>query len=217
MSATFEHELAQLRTEFLAYATACLYALDRAREMLHSRDPELASRVLAAEDEVDRTEVRIEEQCVRLITLHHPVAHDMRVLITILKLNDELERIADHAANVCRLARKIVKRGGHIPPGLLQLADRVVLAAGSAFKALVDEDATAAREVVRGDTAIDRLDRRVRDEVHDLLAENTEVESALDSFRMSRELERVGDHLANMGEDVIYLITGEIVRHHAST
>lgn len=216
MSATFEHELARLRSEFLAYAASCLYALDRAREMLHSRDTELASRVLAAEDEVDRTEVRIEEECVRLITLHHPVAHDMRVLITILKLNDELERIADHAANVCRLARKIVQRGGHIPPGLLQLADQVVLAGRTAFKALVDEDAARAREVVRGDTAVDRLDRRVRNEVHDMLDDDSEVESALDSFRMSRELERVGDHLANMGEDVIYLITGEIVRHHAS-
>ncbi|HZM00075.1 MAG TPA: phosphate signaling complex protein PhoU [Planctomycetota bacterium] len=215
MSATFEHELGRLRSEFVAYAASCLDTLDRAREMLHSRDSELASRVLAAEVEVDRAEVRIEEQCVRLITLHHPVAHDMRVLITILKLNEELERIADHASNVCRLARRIVERGGHIPPELLQLADRVVLAGRLAYKALVEEDAIVAREVVRGDQSIDRLDRLVREEVHDLLTEHTEVESALDSFRMSRELERVGDHLANMGEDVIYLTTGEIVRHHA--
>lgn len=216
MSATFEHELAALRAEFTAYAVRCLDALDRAREMLHSRDPELAARVLEAEKEVDRTEVRIEEQCVRLLTLHHPVAHDMRVLITILKLNDELERIADHAANVCRLTRRIVLRGGHIPPVLLQLADRVVLAGRAAFASLLEEDVSKAREVLRGDSAIDRLDRRVRDEVHDLLAQASEVESALDSYRMSRELERVGDHLANVGEDVIYLITGEIVRHHAS-
>jgi len=81
---------------------------------------------------------------------------------------------------------------------------------------LIEEDATKARAVLRGDSAIDRLDRLVRDEVHDLLAQASEVESALDSYRMSRELERVGDHLANVGEDVIYLITGEIVRHHAS-
>ena len=139
-----------------------------------------------------------------------------RVLITILKLNDELERIADHAANVCRLTRRIVLRGGHIPPVLLQLADRVVLAGRAAFASLIEEDATKARAVLRGDSAIDRLDRLVRDEVHDLLAQASEVESALDSYRMSRELERVGDHLANVGEDVIYLITGEIVRHHAS-
>ena len=215
MTLTFEHELAALRAEFSAYAASCLDALGCAREMLHSRDAELAERVLAAEDEVDRAEVRIEEQCVRLITLYHPVAHDMRVLITILKLNDELERIADHAANVCRLARRIVERGGEIPPGLLPLADKVVLAGRAAYAALVEEDATKAREVVRGDSAVDRLDRRVRDEIHDQLARSTEVESALDAFRMSRELERVGDHLANVGEDVIYLITGEIVRHHA--
>ena len=107
-------------------------------------------------------------------------------------------------------------RGGHIPPVLLQLADRVVLAGRAAFASLIEEDATKARAVLRGDSAIDRLDRLVRDEVHDLLAQASEVESALDSYRMSRELERVGDHLANVGEDVIYLITGEIVRHHAS-
>ncbi|MHC5209361.1 MAG: phosphate signaling complex protein PhoU [Planctomycetota bacterium] len=215
MTHAFEQDLTQLRRRFTAHTASCLEALERAREVLRRGDPELADSVLRTEDAVDRVEVALEEECVRLITLHHPVAHDMRLLITMIKLNDELERIADHSANVCRLAVRITRRGDRLPPELFDLADRVCAAAGDAFQAWVDQDAQRAGDVVRGDAEADRLERVVHEAVHDRLQRDGDIQSGLDTSRMARELERVGDHLANMAEDVIYLRTGEIVRHRA--
>jgi phosphate transport system protein len=214
MTQAFEQDLTRLRRRFTAHMTSCLEALERAREVLRHGDGELADRVQRAEAAVDRDEVAIEEECVRLITLHHPVAHDMRLLITMLKLNDELERIADHSANVSRLAVRIARRGDRLPPELLELADRASVAAQDAFQAWADQDTARAAGVVRGDAEVDRLERVVCDAVHDRLQHAGGIESGLDTFRMARELERVGDHLCNVAEDVIYLSTGEIVRHH---
>jgi len=215
MSQQFEQELAHLRREFTAHAAACFEALERAHEALRDRDVELCKRVIEGDDRVDEAEIRIEAACVRLMMLFHPVAHDMRLLVTILKMNDDLERVADHASNICWLATRIIQRGGTFPPHLMELSARVVGGSRTVLQAFLDSDVDRARSVMRGDVAVDALDRTVRHEVHDLLAGDGEVGSALHVFRISRELERVGDHLANMVEETIYLITGEIVRHHA--
>jgi len=213
MSQAFDAELAQLRRDFTAHAAMCFEALERACEALRTRDTQLAARVVEGDDRVDRDEVRIEAEVVRLITLHHPVARDMRLLVTILKLNDDLERVADHAVNVSWLMRRIVRRGGEIPDHVLELADHVVRNGRAVFQAFIDRDTPAAMAVMRGDAAVDALDRAVRNDVHEMLVKQGEVGTALHLFRISRELERVGDHLSNMAEDVIFLATGEIVRH----
>jgi phosphate transport system protein len=217
LSHAFDTELARLRRDFTAHATACFEALERACEALRTRDIDLARRVVDGDAQVDRTEVRIEAEVVRLITLHHPVAHDMRLLVTFLKLNDDLERVADHAANVAWLTRRIVRRDGEIPQHVLDLAESVLRSARAVFQAFLDRDTAAARAVLLGDAAIDALDRTVRHDVHEMLERQGEVGTALHLFRISRELERVGDHLANMAEDVIFLTTGEIVRHASAS
>lgn len=216
MSQAFDQELARLRREFTAHAATCCEALERACEALRTRDTQLARRVIAGDERVDRQEVHIEAEVVRLITLHQPVAHDMRLLVTLLKLNYDLERIADHAANVAWLARRIVRRGGAIPPQLLELADRVVRNARAVFQAFLDQDVAGARAVLGRDAAVDALDRAVRRGVHEMLEQEGEVDTPLHLFRISRELERAGDHVANMAEDVIFLATGEIVRHQGA-
>ena len=213
MSQTFDVELTRLRREFTAHAAICFEALERACEALRTRDTALARRVVEGDASVDKTEVHIEAEVVRLITLHHPVAHDMRLLVTMLKLNYDLERIADHAHNVAWLARRIIHRGGLIPPHVLELADGVVRNARCVFQAFLDQDTAAARAAVKRDSEVDALDRTVRKDVHDMLEKDGEVDTALHLFRISRELERAGDHVTNMAEDVIFLATGEIVRH----
>jgi phosphate transport system protein len=214
MSHALEQELSHLRREFTAYATSCLEALERSCEVLRERDVQLAQRVIEGDDQVDEDEIHIETECVRLISLYQPVAHDLRMLVTMLKMNYDLERIADHATNISWLANRIVQRDGRIPQQLLDLAARVVTGSRAVFQAFLDADLDAARAVVSGDADVDRLDKTVRREVHGQLTAHGEVSSALDVFRISRELERVGDHLANMAEETIFLITGEIVRHH---
>jgi phosphate transport system protein len=216
LSQAFDAELARLRREFTAHAATCFEALERACEALRTRDTQLARRVVEGDVQVDRAEVHIEAEVVRLITLHHPVAHDMRLLVTLLKLNYDLERIADHASNVAWLARRIVLRGGQIPAHVLQLADRVVRNARAVFQAFLDQDTAAARAVMLGDADVDTLDRTVRRDVHDMLEDRGEVDTALHLFRIARELERAGDHVSNMAEDVVFLATGEIVRHQGA-
>jgi len=217
MSHALEHELTLLRRQFTAYASSCLTALERSCEVLRDRDTELARQVIEGDDLVDEAEIHIETECVRLLSLHQPVAHDLRLLVTVLKMNYDLERIADHATNISWLAGRIVKRGGRIPPDLLALADRVLQGSRSVFQAFLDQDLQLAHAVVAGDAEVDRLDRVVRHDVHDMLAADGEVSCALDAFRISRELERVGDHVSNIAEETIYLVTGEIVRHHGGT
>jgi len=214
MSQAFEEEIVRLRRRFTTYASSCLTALERACESLRERDTVLARQVIEGDDEVDEEEIHIETECVRLISLHQPVAHDLRLLVTVLKMNYDLERIADHATNISWLVGRIVRRGGRTPPGLLALADRVVRGSRTVFQAFLDQNLELARDVVARDAEVDRLDRTVRQDVHAMLSDDGEVSSALDVFRISRELERVGDHLANIAEETIYLITGEIVRHH---
>ncbi len=216
MSQVLELELARLRREFTAYASSCLTALERACEALRDRNTSLAKQVIEGDDQVDQDEIHIETECVRLMSLHQPVAHDLRLLVTVLKMNYDLERIADHATNISWLANRIVQRGGCAPQHLLDLAQRVVHGSRSVLQAFLDQDLDVARLAVRGDADVDRLDRTVRRDVHDMLVSHGEVSSALDVFRVSRELERVGDHLANIAEETIYLITGEIVRHRAA-
>jgi phosphate transport system protein len=216
MSQTFDVELTRLRREFTAHATTCFEALERACETLRTRDAALARRVVEGDAKVDQTEVHIEAEVVRLITLHHPVAHDMRLLVTMLKLNYDLERIADHAHNVAWLGRRIFLRGGQIPQHVLDLADGVVRNARFVFQAFLDQDIAAARAAVKRDDEVDALDRTVRKDVHEMLVKDGEVDTALHLFRISRELERAGDHVTNMAEDVIFLATGEIVRHAGS-
>lgn len=214
MSQQFDHELANLRREFTAHATTCFEALERAHQALRARDAALAKQVIEDDDKVDEEEVRIEHECIRLITLYNPVAADIRLLITMLKLNGDLERIADHAANICKQTRKIIRHDGAVPEHLLALSERVRSASRDVFQAFLDRDVAAARAVLEGDAKVDKLDHTVRHEVHDMLDhENAEVASMLCAYRISRELERVGDRLANMAEDTIYLITGEIIRH----
>ena len=213
MSQRFEHELARLKRDFTVHATSCFEQLDRAGEFLRSREDGLGRRVIEDDANVDEEEVQIEAECVRLMTLHHPVAADMRLLVTMLKLNDDLERISDHAGNIAWLAGRIFRRGGDLPADLLVLADRVVRNGRAGLQAFLDQDLDGARAVLRRDADVDALDRSVRHDVHATLCDHGEVSTALHVFRISRELERVGDHIGNMAEDVIYLVTGEIVRH----
>jgi ABC-type transporter lipoprotein component MlaA len=123
--------------------------------------------------------------------------------------------LRDTAALPVDWAGDPVFEGDRLPPELLELADRACVAAQDAFQAWADQDTARAAGVVRGDAEVDRLERVVCDAVHDRLQHAGGIESGLDTFRMARELERVGDHLCNLAEDVIYLSTGEIVRHNA--
>lgn len=186
--------------------------LDACVERL-SREAEDNDDLALIEDEIDREEVILEEECFRIVALHQPVGTDLRTLATVLHANGDLERAADHAMNILR-CRPSLPCPTDLPQPFLLLAAKVQEAMRRSCEALVVRDPLAAREVILGDKVIDALEDAADRAAQTLAVEHPErVESAFLLSRVAHELERIADLAKNLAEDVLYLHTGEIVRH----
>jgi phosphate transport system protein len=189
--------------------------IGQATEVLCQRQVELAQEIIAADRIVDQTEVEIEEECLKILALHQPFAADLRHLATVLKITSDLERIADLACN-------IAERGAclhqfpyfPIPDDLPRMIGITTEMVRLALDAFVDTNADLARNIIGQDRSVDQLHLSVIMELKSLMKKDSEiVDAALHCFSASRHVERIADHAVNIAEDVIYLATGEIVRH----
>ena len=189
--------------------------IGQATEVLCERNTELSAEVLAADEVVDQTEVEIEEECLKMLALHQPFAGDLRHLASVLKINSDLERIADLACNIAERGACLHRHLNFpIPenlPRMIGIATEMVRLALDAF---VDTDAELAQKVIAQDRSVDELHLSVIVELKSLMKDESDiVDAALHCFSASRHVERIADHAVNIAEDVIYLATGEIVRH----
>lgn len=211
----FQRELLRLRRRLVSEATVAIRMLESSLASLWAGDVEGAADVRRQEERVDLEEVAIEQECLRLMALRQPFAHDFRALTFCLKVNEDVERVADHAASIAKITRRLVDTGSVAwPTALRDMGDRVPAMCHELLRAVLDEDVEAARLLIQGDKVIDELDRRLFEEVREWIERDpSSVEHALLAYRMGRELERVGDLMANIAEDVVYLATGVIVRH----
>lgn len=218
----FERRVALLKRRLIREATLAIGMLEDSLRALWKLDADAAKAVRGQDDRVDKEEVAIEQECYELLTLHHPFARDFRVVTFILKVNGDIERVADHATSIAKATGKICKlrRGGAGPawPTALQdLGARVPAACHDLMRAVLDEDNASAARIVEGDEVIDQLDRRLFDEVMEWVRREGSDEPAMATgmllYRVGRELERIGDLMKNIAEDIIYLNTGAIVRH----
>ena len=211
----FDRSLAQLKRRLVQEATAAIGMLEAALDALWKLDAAAAKQVRARDDRIDREEVEIEQECLRLLALEQPFARDLRVIMFILKVNVDIERVADHASSIAKVAAKIVRdRPMKWPTALLEMGQRVPVMCHSLLRAILDEDAATARRIVEEDETIDMLEKRLFDEVESVMRSEEETHrNGLLIYRAGRELERVGDLMKNIAEDVIYLATGSIVRH----
>ena len=211
---SFELELATLRRRIVREASMAIDMLESALLALWELDSERANAVRRRDDRVDREEVAIEAECFRLLALQQPFGGDLRQIAFCIKVNEDIERVADHASSIAKLTMRISPPAPKWPTSLVEMGERVPLMCHSLLRAVLSEDVDAAREVIAGDKVIDRLDERLFDDVLDLLdLEPTRKADVLLIHRLGRELERVGDLMVNIAEDVVYLVTGEIVRH----
>lgn len=195
-------------------ASVAIGMLEAGLSALWSLDVDSAGEVRARDDRVDREEVAIEAECLRLLALQNPVGADLRLIAFCIKVNADIERVADHASSIAKLSQRIGSPPPRWPTALIELGERVPLMCYDLLRAVLSEDAEAAREIVRRDKLIDRLDDRLFEEVLDRL--ETEPDRAPDAlliYRIGRELERIGDLMGNIAEDVVFLVTGEIIRH----
>lgn len=212
---SFHTELDALNQRLQREAVLAVEQLESAVDALSRRDRDAARRVRERDVEVDREEVRIEEACVQLIALHQPVASDLRRLTIVLKVNNDLERIADHASGV---AKAVVYLGDEPDPSwptsLLEMGRRLPPMCHETLRALAQQDELLARSIIGQDDTLDDLAKSVMDEVDEAMGAGALSRRAgLLAFRASRDLERVGDLCSDICEDIVYLRTGKIVRH----
>ena len=181
------------------------------------RDGELARKVIDGDHEIDRVEVDVEEECLKILALHQPVAHDLRFIIAMLKINHDLERIGDLAVSVGE--RALTLSGQARPPldfDLLAMAERVQAMVSRSIDALINRDVNLARAIWMEDDAVDDLNRTMFDQVMASIQKHPDhLEGLLNLLSVSRNLERIADHATNIAKDVVYLTEGEIVRHRS--
>lgn len=193
-------------------------------EMIHLAIDELgrsnsypAVELAKKDDEIDRWDVRIEEECLKILALHQPVAIDLRRITSVLKISGELERVADLSVHIAERAASIANRPEVEVPEKLQTMARLALdMLHRSIDSYVVLDSILARQVCAEDDRVDQLNREIIQELTEVMKSSpTLVEPALHLFSASRHVERIADHATNIAEDVVYLVEGAIIRHRS--
>ncbi|MCB1221634.1 MAG: phosphate signaling complex protein PhoU [Planctomycetales bacterium] len=190
-------------------------SIQKAIASLASQRPELAHDVLALDHAIDDMEVEIEENCLKLLALHQPVATDLRFIVASIKVNSTLERMGDLACNIARSSLRLGEMPNPIPrPELTSMAEQVRSMVSDCLKALVNLDANLARVVIARDDVIDAANERIINELTaNLLANPQNSQQNIELMMSSRHLERIADQATNIAEDVVFMVEGEIIRH----
>jgi len=216
MSVHLQREIDKLKKAIVLLGAAVEKNLAAAMTAVINRDPALARQIHESDDAIDRREVDIEEECLKVLALHQPVAIDLRFIVAVLKINSDLERIGDEAVNIASRALRIQSAPMQEPGiDLAGLSGRVQAMVKKSLDALVNMNPAGAEEVRRSDDDIDDTVRRHFDKTKEEIGRHPErVDALIEYLRIGRHLERIADHATNIAEDVIYMTRGEIVRHH---
>ncbi len=215
MSVHLIREITGLKKLVLALSAQVEENVRQAVRAVTRRDAVLAQTVIDGDDLVDQQEVAIEEECLKILALHQPVAHDLRFLVAILKLNHTLERIGDLAVNVAKRAKYLAAQPRlEVLIDFTPIAEKAQTMLHKSLDALINMDLALAREVGVADDEVDALNRETYARVKELLRERPDdIEALITLLNVSRHLERIADHASSIAEDVIYLIEGKIIRH----
>ena len=215
MSIHLIRDLDNLHRLILTMCARVEQIIHSAVDALHNPNYERARQIMAADDEVDRMDVEIEEECLKLLALHQPVAIDLRRITTVLKIGGELERVADLGVSIAERSCGIASCAEiSAPEDMKDMSRQALDMLHRSIDAYVHLDVRTAREVCNQDETIDNLNRVIIEELTDLIRSRPDlVEPALHMFSASRQIERIADHATNIAEDVVYLVQGEIIRH----
>lgn len=211
-----QDDLDHLKERLLVMAGAAEEQVRAAVQSLVDRNHGLAERVLAGDDAINRLHIEIDERCFQLLALHRPVANDLRVVVSGVKINSDLERVGDFAINVAEATLRYLEHPAVKP--LIDVPRMADIAQGmlrDSLNAFVRQDIRLAEDVLDRDDAVDRLKDRV---FHDLIGgrrtDAAVTQPALELLLISRHLERIGDHATNIAEEAIFIVSGRDVRHH---
>jgi phosphate transport system protein len=217
MSIHLQRDLDNLQRDLLAMAASAEEAVHKALRALTDRDTNLAQQVIVGETQIDQDENHVEEECLKILALHQPVASDLRRIAAAMKINTDLERMADLAEDIAERALHLVTLPPiPIPENLQTMTDLAMSMVRQGLNAFVQFDSREARRVCRLDDQVDRYNEEIIGEVIAMMQRSPEMVSpGLSLFSAVRHLERIADHATNIAEEVVYLVEGEIIRHRS--
>lgn len=220
MSVHLQRDLDRLKREILTLGEMVESATNNAMLALNNRLPELAESVIEAENAIDVKEVLIEEACLKILALHQPVAIDLRFIVLVLKVNNDLERMGDFAANVAARAISLSNEAPiPFPTDFSQtMPSRIRTMVHNSLDALVKLDVVLAREVIEMDNKVDAINRQMYVELQTLMeSDSSTIKRAIELLSTSRYLERIADLATNIAEEVVFLVEGEVIRHSSGS
>ena len=216
MAVFLQRQINTLKKMVLNLGAACEDQVRLSIQTVSDRDVELAARVIEGDKKIDLMEIDIEEECLHTLALHQPVAFDLRYVVAVLKMNNDFERIGDHAKSIAQQAQYLAGEGEIIetPFDLNEMGQRVLRMLNHALDAVVNIDVELAREVRVLDDEVDIMHAGMYGRAIELMRDHPhQTEQLVHFINISRQLERIADHACNVAKDVLYITEGEIPRH----
>lgn len=219
MSIHMQRDLESLHRDILHMCSQVEEMIHRAVSGLRSPAIDLADELAEADDLIDRMDVQIENECLKVLALHQPVATDLRRISTVLKISGELERVADLAVHIAERGAGLVGHTELIVSDRLQDMSRLALdMLHRSIDCYVELDSREARTLIQLDDEVDRLNAEIIADLQDVMRSSPAlVEPALQLFSATRHIERVADHATNIAEDVVFMVEGIIIRHRSAS
>lgn len=217
MTKRFKEELVELKKCVLKMGNLVETAISNSIKALLERDEKLAEEVINADDDINRAEIVIDEKCLDLLALHQPVAVDLRFIAAVMKINGELERMGDLAVNVAERAKYLATQPElKVSLDFTKMMEFTQKMVRESLDALINKDPKLARRICMEDDIVDDLNRQMFIELIKCMKENPEtIERSTHLMLVSRHLERIADQATNIAEDVVYMVEGKIIKHHA--
>jgi phosphate transport system protein len=212
----FEEDLQALKNRLLNMGALVEERVHQAILALIERRPEVTERIIAGDQDVNDLQIEIDDRCLKLLALQQPMASDLRLITSAMKINADLERIGDQAVNIAENAARVLAHPPLKPlldlPRMAEIAERMTRDSLDAF---VRRDPDLARSILARDDEVDQLkDQVFRVLLTYMMADPATIERALGLILVSRNIERIADHATNIAEDVIFLVEAKDVRHH---
>ncbi|MFK7820537.1 MAG: phosphate signaling complex protein PhoU [Planctomycetaceae bacterium] len=218
MTIHFQRDMDRLHRKILSMFALVEETVHRSVEGLHARNPDSLAEILQRDAEINRHDVEVEEDCLKILALHQPVAVDLRRVTAVLKITGELERVGDLGVNIAERTSGLANYAEPpIPPRLKEMSEISLHMLHEAIDAFVELNTNVARKICADDDKVDRLNDIILGELKEQMSQTPSlINPAMHLFSVTRHLERIADHATNIAEDVVYLVEGEIIRHQGN-
>jgi phosphate transport system protein len=215
MTKHFNNQLEKIKKMILSLGAIVEERVQMASDAITKTDPGIAERIIKADYEIDEMEVEVEEECLKALALYQPVAADLRFIIAVIKINNELERIGDQAVNIGQRVQVLATKGkNEFVFDYSSMAKKAMFMLKNSLDALVNLDLDLAYKVLQRDDEVDEIKVQAYDQIKNEMRKNpNQIGYLINLLLISRHLERLADHATNIAEEVIYMIEGEIIRH----